>query len=154
MAPFQPAAVSDPLLLDTLAAMTVNGLLVYVAASALARFGSPLQRDASWLLFVVSPFALLQPLAWLSAVGEYSSRYDWIYLVLALAVAALSRHRQRKSFYYAGLLNTLGALWLITAHQDWFDRPAWAVAVGLCGLLLLAAGVALHARERRSAGPL
>jgi hypothetical protein len=55
------------------------------------------------------------------------SRYDWIYLGLALAVTLLSERRQRKSFYYAGLLNTGAALFFIAAHRHWLTRPACGV---------------------------
>jgi len=144
----QSAGVSDPALLDTVAAMTLNGLLFYGAAWLLDRHGSVLVRSAARLLFSLSPFAILQPLSWLSKVGEYSRHYDWIYLALALLITVSSRLRQRKSFYYAGLLNTGVALWLITDHHDWFDRPAWAAVVVFVGLLVLAVGFGLHARER------
>jgi len=153
MAPFQAEQVARPWLLDTLTAMTLNGLLIYAVAGMLDRYGSRIQRDTAWLLFVISPFAVLQPIAYLSGVGEYARRYDWIYLTLALLIAALSHYRQRRSFYYAGLLNTAVALWFISGHYEWFDRPGWAVAVGAVGLALLLAGVGLHARERRRPGP-
>jgi hypothetical protein len=143
----QEAEVSDPVLLDTLTAMTVIGLIVYVAGSALERGGSPLLRGTAKMLFAVSPFAILQPLAYLAAVGEYARQFDWLYLCLALTITFLSHYRQRKSFYFAGLLNTAGALWFITSHYEWFDRPAWAVVVVVAGLAVLGAGPLIHSAE-------
>jgi predicted permease len=106
-------------------------------------------HTASWLLYVISPFAILEPIAYLNSVGEYSRRFLWLYLLLALAISFLSYYRQRKSFYYAGLLNTGTSLWFITEEYEWFDRPAWAVVVVVIGLAVLAAGFGLAARERR-----
>ena len=107
---------------------------------------------AGGLLFAISPFAILQPLGWLVRSGEYSPRYDWIYLALALTITFLSERRQRKSFYYAGLLNTGSALYLIAHHRHWLDRPGWGIALILVGLVALAAGFLLdrRARARRS----
>jgi hypothetical protein len=105
------------------------------------------------LLFVVSPFAILQPLYLLNRTGEYSRRFDWLYLTLSVAMALASHFGQRRSFFYAGVLNTLAAVWLLTSHYEWLDRPAWAVAVVLAGLFLLAGGWALNRREARRAGP-
>jgi hypothetical protein len=147
---WQPAKVSDPLLLDTVAAMTVNALAFYAIASIARSRGTELMAGAAGILFAVSPFAVLQPLAYLVRKGEYSLRYDWIYLGLALAVTLLSERRQRKSFYYAGLLNTGAALYLIAEHRHWFDRPSWGVALIIVGLLALAAGFMLD-RQSRSA---
>ena len=106
----QSPGVSDRLLLDTLAAMTLNGIGFYALASTLDRHGTELQATAARLLFTLSPFAILQPLGYLVRTDEYSLRYDWIYLALALAIALLSQTRQRRAFYYAGMLNTGGAL--------------------------------------------
>ena len=109
---------------------------------------------AGGFLFAVSPFAVLQPIAYLARTAEYSPRWDWIYLALALGVALLSERRQRKSFYYAGLLNTGGALYLIAAHRHWFDRPGWGIALISTGLIALLAGFVLDRRSRaRMAGP-
>jgi hypothetical protein len=141
-------AVSDPLLLDSVAAMTFNGVLVYTAGWLLDRYGTPLMQAPAKALYAISPFAILQPLSYLDAVGEYSRRFDWCYLALAIAIALLSRYRQRKSFYYAGLLNTGAALWLITDHYDWWDRTAWAIVIVGAGLAVLAAGLLLDLRER------
>jgi hypothetical protein len=149
---WQSANVSDPELLDTIAAMTLNGLWFYAIAAFVRRRGTELAAGAAGLLFAVSPFAVLQPLAYLVRTAEYSLRYDWIYLGLALAVTLLSERRQRKSFYYAGLLNTAAALYLIAEHRHWFDRPSWGVVLILLGLVALAAGFVLdrQSRMRRS----
>jgi hypothetical protein len=145
---WQPPAVSDPRLLDTLAAMTLNGVAFYVVAALLLRKGSEQMAAAGGLLFAISPFAVLQPIGFLVRAGEYSPRYDWIYLALALGVALLSQRRQRKSFYYAGLLNTGAALYLIAEHRHWFERPAWGIAVIAAGLATLFAGFILDRRSR------
>jgi hypothetical protein len=144
------AAVSDPTRLDTVAALTLNGLLFYAAAALFERRGSPLQQRVAPFLYVLTPFAILEPLAHLSSTGEYPRRYDWIYLAFALGVAFASRWQQRRSFYYAGLVNAAVALWLITDHYHWNDRPAWTVVVVLAGAALLAAGLALDWRQSRS----
>jgi hypothetical protein len=145
---WRPPAVSDPRLLDTLAAMTLNGVAFYVVAALLLRKGSEQMAAAGGLLFAISPFAVLQPIGFLVRAGEYSPRYDWIYLALALGVALLSQRRQRKSFYYAGLLNTGAALYLIAEHRHWFERPAWGIAVIAAGLATLFAGFILDRRSR------
>jgi hypothetical protein len=108
--------------------------------------------DATGLLFAVSPFALLQPLGYLVRKGQYSLRYDWIYLALALVVTLLSERRQRKSFYYAGLLNTGAALYYIADHRHWFDWPSWGIGLIALGLAALVAGFMLdrQSRARRS----
>ena len=152
-APFQPDEVSDPLLLDTVTAMTVNGVLIYGAAWLLGHRGSRLMDAAAQMLYAISPFAILKPLFYLNHVDEYSRRFDWFYLALALAIAFLSHYRQRRSFYYAGLINSAGALWLITSHYEWWNRPAWAVAVVLVSLTVLAAGWGLSLRERAHRSP-
>jgi serine/threonine protein kinase len=143
-----PGPVSEPRLIDTLAAMTLNGVAFYLIAAALARRGTELQAVAARLLFVISPFAMLQPLGYLVRTGEYARQYDWIYLGLAIAIALLSHRRQRRAFYYAGVLNTGSALFLIAYHREWFDRPWWAIAVIVAGLLTLAAGFVLDRRDR------
>jgi hypothetical protein len=150
----QASSVTNPSLIDTLAAMTLNGAALYACAAALDRHGTPLQAAAARLLFTISPFAMLQPLGYLVRTAEYSPRYDWIYLTLAVAIAVLSQTRQRRAFYYAGVLNTGAALYLIASHRGWFDRPLWAVAVILSGLAALALGFVLDRRERdrRAAG--
>lgn len=144
----QDSGVSDPNLIDTLTAMTLSGIVFLVVGSLLETRGSAPMRPAAWLLVVLSPFAILKPVGWLVATGDYWLRYDWFYLALSLVIAVLSRHRQRKSFYIAGLISTGTALWLITDHNEWFDRPLWAVAVIAVGLAVLAAGFGLHLRDR------
>ena len=145
----QPGGVSDPLLLDTIVAMTINGIVFYAAASALNRRGSDAVRTAALLLFSLAPFALLHPMGYLVRTGEYSLRIDWIYAALACTIIALSERRQRRSFYYAGLLNLGLALYDISSHRHWFDQPRWAIAVIAAGLAALGAGFLLDARTRR-----
>jgi hypothetical protein len=145
----QSAHVSDPLLVDTVAALTLNGVLFYGVATAVERRGTDVMAAAGRLLFVIAPFSMLEPLAWLVRTGEYSRRVDWLYLVVSIGIAVVSHQRQRKSFYYAGLINTGVALYFIADHHEWFDRPAWAIAVVAAGLLALALGFLLDARRRR-----
>ena len=147
--PFQSISVSDPVLLDTVAAMTINGLVFYLLADALHRRGGELMGIAARILFAVSPFALLQPLGYLVRTGEYSLRYDWIYLACAIAIVLLSEKRQRRAFFYAGILNTGAALFLIADHRNWFDEPAWSIAVIAAGLIALAIGFELDRQLRR-----
>jgi serine/threonine protein kinase len=149
LAPWQPGNLSDPRLLDTVAMMTVNGALFYAVASALNRHGTEQIRGAAQLLFAISPFAVLQPLGYLVRTGEYSPRVDWGYAAAALAIMVLSERRQRRAFYYAGLVNLAGALFMIASHRDWFGRPAWAVALIAAGLVALLAGFAVDRLERR-----
>jgi serine/threonine protein kinase len=148
----QSADVSDRRLIDTLAAMTLNGVGFYALAAALDRHGTELRATATRLLFTLSPFAILQPLGYLVRTAEYSPRYDWIYLGLALLIALVSQKRQRRAFYYAGVLNTGAALYLIADHRDWFNRPLWAMAVIVSGLLALGVGFVLDRRERERRG--
>ena len=96
----------------------------------------------------MAPFAVLQPLGYLVRTGDYSLRYDWIYLALALTTALLSQTRQRRAFYYAGVLNTGSALFWIADHREWFDKPLWATAVIVAGLGALAVGFVLDRRAR------
>ena len=154
LAGWKSGPVSSPLLLDTIAAMTMNGVAFYVAAAVLRRYGPPMVEGASGMLFAVSPFAVLQPLGYLVRTGEYSRRVDWVYLAMALAIALLSERRQRKSFYYAGVINIGAALYLIAYHRHWFDRPAWGTILIVTGLAALAAGFLIDrraARQRRAA---
>jgi hypothetical protein len=146
---YQSADVNNPRLIDTLTAMTINGVLIYAAASTIVRHGSELMKAGAWLLFTISPFAMLQPIGYLSKTGEYALGFDWLYAGCAVAIALLSHRRQRKAFYYAGLINTGVALYLIAEHREWFDRPAWAIALIAVGLAGLALGFGLHEREKR-----
>lgn len=147
LARLNPDGVSDPLLIDTVSALTLNGMAFYVAAELTERRGSDAMTAAGQLLFVLSPFSMLEPLASLVAAGEYSLRFDWFYLALSLGIAVLSYRRQRRSFYYAGLINTGFALYFVADHHEWFDRPAWAITVVAAGLLALLAGFLLDARR-------
>lgn len=151
---WQRHGVHDPTLLDTVGAMTMNGVVFYLVAVMVRRYGNTAVQSASGLLFAVSPFAVLQPLAYLVRSGEYSLRADWIYLLLALLVTVVSEHRQRKSFYYAGLLNTGAALYLVADHRRWFDRPSWGTLLIAIGLIALTAGFVLDRRARAARPPL
>ncbi len=148
LAPMQGAPVSNPLLLDTLAAMGVNGAIVYVAGHLLDRYGTALLGGPARLLLIISPFLMLEPLFYLNTVAEYSVRFNWLYLILALVIVVLSHIRQRRSFYFAGLVNTGAALWLITDRYQWLEHPWWASTIIVCGLSVLALGFALEGRER------
>jgi hypothetical protein len=148
MARFQGVEVANPVLLDTLAALALAGVLIFATGWLLERYGSEPMRAAVWLLVVISPFAVLEPIAWLVRTGQYAPGYDWLYLAFSLGIAVSSRYRQRMSFYLAGLLNTAYALWVITDHRGWFDRPGWAVAVILVGLCVLSLGFALDRAQR------
>jgi serine/threonine protein kinase len=149
LAPVQPGDVSDPRLLDTIAAMTLVGVLFYVAGTVIERRGTPLTRTPAGLLHALSPFAILEPIAYLNETGEYGRSFDWLYLALALAIAFASRFRQRRSFYYSGVLNTGLALYFLTDHYGWRERPAWAAAVLAAGVVGLLAGLAIDWRARR-----
>jgi len=150
---YQPVTVDDQTLLDTLAAMSLNGIVFYLTGLALERFGSEAMRPAGLLLFIVSPFAVLEPIGYLTKTGQYWQAYDWWYLALALTAAFLSHQRQRRSFYYAGVLNASVALWLIADHRKWFDKPNWAMALIVVGLAVLAAGFLLSSKERARSRP-
>lgn len=147
--PWQSGEVTDPTLLDTIAAMTINGVLFYAVGSLVAHHGTAVGQGAAQFLFAIAPFAVLHPLGYLVRTNEYSPRFDWVYAFSALAVALLSQRRQRRAFYYAGVLNLGAALFYIAAHRDWFDRPAWGVAIIVIGLAALAAGFALARSERQ-----
>jgi hypothetical protein len=147
----QPDDVSSPVLIDTLTTLTLNGVLFYGIAAIVERRGTPLMAPAAQVLFTIAPFSMLEPLALLSETAEYSTRFDWAYLGLAIAIAVLSHVRQRRSFYYAGLLNAGVALYLIGARNAWFDRPAWGIGIVAAGLAALIAGFLLEERRRRRA---
>ncbi len=146
----QPADVTNPVLIDTLTGLTLNGLFFYAAAALVERRGTVVMAPAAQFLFIIAPFSMLEPLAFLSETAEYSTRFDWAYLGLAIGIAMLSHARQRRSFYYAGVINSGVALYLIAARNDWFDRPAWATALVAAGLAALLAGFLLDARRRRA----
>jgi hypothetical protein len=152
MQALQSPEVSSLTLLDTLTALTLNGGLFYAVALMIDRYGSERMNVAAWLLFTVTPFSILEPLGYLSETNEYSNKFDWLYLGMALAIAVVSHVPQRKSFYYAGLLNTGIALYLIAQHRNWFDKPLWAVAVIVSGLLMLVAGFEIDRRQRYRSG--
>ena len=134
-----------------IAAMTLNGALFYAVADALDRRRADSSRVAARFLFTIAPFAMLQPLGWLVKTAEYSPKIDWLYAAAAGSVMLLSHRRQRRSFYYAGLVNLGTALFLIADHRHWFNRPAWAVVLIAAGLIALAVGLLLDRRERQRA---
>jgi serine/threonine protein kinase len=146
----QAADHENPLLIDTLTAMTLNGIVIYGVARAMERRGSALMQSAARLLFTLSPFAMLQPIGWLSKTGDYALAFDWLYIATAVTITVLSHTRQRKSFYYAGLFNTGVGLYVLADHRDWFDEQAWSMAVIAIGLAALAGGFWLHRREKRA----
>jgi hypothetical protein len=94
------------------------------------------------------PFAGLKPLGYLCMTGYYVRNFDWLYLALSIGSCLLSHQRQRRGFYIAGLMNTEWALYEIADHRQWTDKPAWAIALVVGGLLVLSAGYALNVRER------
>jgi len=143
----QPAQVSDPQLLNTIAAMTVNGVVFYLVAVVLHQRASEVVRPSAQLLFTIAPFAMLHPIGYLVRTAEYARGFDWAYLAVAGAIVMLSEKRQRRSFYYAGLLNLGLALYFIAERRHWFDRPAWAIAIVAAGLVTLGVGFALDRRR-------
>jgi hypothetical protein len=147
--PLQGGEVHDPLLLDTVAAMTLNGIAIYLLGVLGERRGTPLLRGPAQMLQALSPFAILEPLAYLADTGDYAASFDWLYLALAIAIAFSSRFQQRRSFYYSGVLNTGLALFLITDRYDWYGRGAWAIAMLAAGAAALGAGFGLDWRARR-----
>lgn len=148
LAGLQGGEVPDPTLLDTLSVMTVNGALLYGVGTLVERHGTAAMQPAAWLLFTLTPFAVLEPIGYLVSTGAYLPLYDWAFLALSLAVAVLSYHRQRLTFYLAGLANAGVALVLIARNREWFDAPWWATAIVVVGLGVLGLGLALDLRER------
>jgi serine/threonine protein kinase len=145
---FRIQGPEDTQLGNTLMAMTVNGVLMYLAALLVERRGTDVMRRAGGLLFTLSPFAGLKPLGYLCMTGYYLRNFDWLYLALSIGSCLLSHHRQRRSFYIAGLMNTGWALYEIADHNNWTDKPLWAIALVGGGLVVLGAGYALNVRER------
>ncbi|HKW02993.1 MAG TPA: protein kinase [Vicinamibacterales bacterium] len=145
----QSPAVTNPTLIDTLAALSLSGALFYGVAWLVERYGTAATAAAGLLLFTIAPFSMLEPLAYLSETAQYSPKVDWLYLALAIGIALISHQRQRRSFYYAGVVNTGVALYFIADHRQWFDKPAWAVALVVAGLAALGAGLLLDTRQRR-----
>jgi hypothetical protein len=86
-------------------------------------------------------------LAYLSRRGARRT-FDWP-TSASPSIALLSHQRQRKSFYYAGLINTGVALWLITTNYDWFGKQSWAILLVGIGVAGLVVGLCLARRERR-----
>ena len=148
LAPLMAGSEGDPVALDTAVTMAINGMIFYALGRAAERADFPAMGTAAWLLCSVAPFAILEPCAALSITGDYPVRFTWAYLLLAIGVALLSRLRQRKAFYYAGLFNTIIALFFLTRDYEWWDRLPWAVAVLVFGVILLFAGYWLHRREQ------
>ncbi len=83
---------------------------------------------------------------------EYARGFDWAYLAVAAVIVMLSETRQRRSFSYAGLLNTALALYFIADRRQWFDRTSWGIAIVAAGLMTLGIGFVLHRRARRRLG--
>ena len=153
LSPLQGPSLSDPKLLDTVAAMTVNGLGFLGIGILVDRHGTPPMKAPARLLEAISPYAILEPLGYLVQTGEYSRRLDWLFLGLALALAVLSRFRQRRGFYTAGLVNTGAAIALITDHYEWLGRAGWASSILVAGLAILVLGFVLERLDRRGPSP-
>jgi hypothetical protein len=115
----------------------------------LEKRGSESLRPASTFLLTLSPFAMLEPIAFLNETEDYSTAFAWAYLALSLGIAWASHFHERKGFFYAGLLNTGLALVLIARRYEWFDEAPWAVAIAAGGMACLAGGLLLHVREQR-----
>lgn len=139
--------VFDPIVFDTVLTMVCNGVFIYAIARVLARSVSPLMRQQGSLLYQLSPFLILEPLAYLVSLDVYGELYHWLYLALALGVLWLSGILQRRGFYYAGLLNSLLALGWITHHYRWLEQRFWPFLLGIAGLALMAWGYDLFRRR-------
>lgn len=147
--PLLAKGVTDDALLATFMALSLNGAMFYAVATWLERSGSVTMAPAAQFLFVIAPFSMLEPLAEISWQQLSVLRVDWIYLFLAVLVAVMSHWRQRKSFYYAGLLNSGFALWLIGEHNDWYSHRSWPISLIVIGLAGLVTGFLFDARRRR-----
>ena len=78
--------------------------------------------------------------------------FAWVYLAASLGFVLLSPLRERRSFFWSGLLNTVVALWFVGDRHEWLDRVGFAIAIVLSGLVLLGSGwLALVAERRRRA---
>ena len=130
----EPSEVSSSTLLETMVAMSLAGGLCYALGGRLESGSHADRQPAAWLLVVASPLAVLTPVTVLVGTAEYSARFDWLYLAMAAAIALASVVRERRSFYFAGMLHAGLALHLITGHREWWDRPLWGVAVIVAGL--------------------
>ena len=147
MQALQPADVEYPLLLDTMTALALNGAVFYLLAVAIERRGTSVMSSAAQLLLVIAPFSMLEPLAAIAERQEYHTNFNWMYLALAIGIAVLSHRRQRKSFYYAGVINSAFALYLIADRYEWFDDPLWSVTLVAIGLVVLVSGFLLDRRK-------
>jgi serine/threonine protein kinase len=145
--PFQPKHVSSQTLIDTVTTLSLNGMAFYAVGSLMSR--RALMKVSATLLFVIAPFSTLEPIAYLVQTKEYALRFDWLYLALAATTAIISHHRQRKSFYYAGVINSGFALYWVAEHRHWLEKPGWAIALVAVGLVVLGGGFVLDARERK-----
>jgi hypothetical protein len=130
-------------------ALSLNGAMFYVVATSLERYGSFAMAAAAQFLFVIAPFSILEPLAEISGWELSVARFDWLYLSMAVLVAMISRWRQRKSFYYAGLLNAGLALFFIADHRDWYSKLWWGRTLIIIGLAGLVAGFVFATRRQR-----
>ncbi len=137
----------DSVFFDTMVTLVLNGVFIHMVARFLAHAASPLLRTQSSWLYRLTPFLVLEPLAILVARDLYGDFYHWLYLTASLAVLWLSGILQRKSFYYAGLGNTVLALYYITQHYLWLEQRFWPFTLILAGLILLALGYRLYHRK-------
>ena len=99
----QAPGVSDRLLIDTLAAMTLNGIGFYALAAALERHGTELQADGRQA--ALHPVAVRDPAAArVSGPNRRVLARDTTGSIWrsALTIALVSQTRQRRAFYYAG----------------------------------------------------
>ena len=127
---------------------TFGGALFYLVASAIEHRGTNVMSTAGRLLLVIAPFSMLEPVAAIAERQEYHTNFNWIYLVLAIGIALLSHRRQRKSFYYAGVINSVFALYLIADRYEWFDDPLWSVTLVVIGLVVLVTGFLLDRKRQ------
>ena len=140
----------DPIFFNTILGCTLNGILIYLIARKLAVTKSPLLRQqGSWLL-LITPFLLLEPLSWLVFSDTYGVFYHWFYLLISLIILLLSRVLQRKSFYFAGMLNTVVAIHMITNHYDWLEQTFWPITLLGVGGVLLVSGYRLFMKQQIS----